>query len=122
MPRNGLLVAAEHEAAHGVCAASLGVPVVRLAVFANGGGECIRGFTTPELSAAISCAGDLWDREFSTEEYRDGSCADLSRQLQMVGVHGIWRARREAREILTARRTQVLDLGARLYRQRQLVF
>ena len=55
MPRNGLLVAAEHEAAHGVCAASLGVPVVRLAVFANGGGECIRGFTAPDLSAVISC-------------------------------------------------------------------
>jgi hypothetical protein len=48
VPRDGLLVAAEHEGAHGVCAASLGVPVVRRAVFENGG-ECIRGFTTPEL-------------------------------------------------------------------------
>jgi hypothetical protein len=122
MDRDRVLVACEHEAAHAVCAAHLGVPVARVAVYANGSGECIRGFTTPDLSAIISCGGDLWDREFSAYEYRDGACADLARQVQFVGVQGIWRARREARQILAAHRAQVLDLGGRLYREREIVF
>ena len=96
--------------------------MVRLAVFANGGGECIRGFTAPDLSAVISCGGDLWDREFSEFEYRDGACADLRRQVELVGVQGIWAARRRAREILTEHRSAVITLGARLYRDREIVF
>ena len=120
--RDPIRVAAEHEAAHAVVASSLGVTVARLVIYPNGSGECLRHRTTPRLSAVISCAGDLWDKEFSAHEYRDGACADLRRQVQFVGVEGIWAARRDARKILTERRQTVLRLGARLYRERELVF
>ena len=120
--RDPIRVAAEHEAAHGIVSAALGVTVARLVIYSNGSGECHRATCAHRTAAVISAAGDLWDSEFSVYPYRDSSCRDLQRQLQFVGVEGIWAARRDARKILTDRRQAVLKLGARLYRERELVF
>jgi hypothetical protein len=122
MARDPIRVAAEHECAHGVVAASLGVQVARLVIYPNGSGECIRAFTTPELSAVISAAGDLWDAEFSDQPYRDGACADLRRQVELVGPQGIWAARRRARQILAEHRNAVITLGGRLHKEWEIVF
>jgi hypothetical protein len=122
MGRDRVRVACQHEAAHAVTAWALGVPVVRLAVYPDGSGETIRHRTTPAAAAAISAAGDTWDREMGTEPYVDSACRDLARQVQLVGVSGIWAARRTCRQILAAHRREVLDLAGQLHRERELTF
>ena len=122
MARDPIRVACEHEAAHALAAWARGVHVARIVVHSNGSGSVTRKRTTPPTDAIISCAGDLWDREFSSAEYRDGACADLAYQVERVGVTGIWQARRTARQILSDHRRDVLNLGAQLYRERELMF
>jgi hypothetical protein len=122
MARDPIRVACEHESAHAVVAFELGAHVARIVVHPHGGGSVTRLRVTPTENAVISCAGDLWDREYSTAEYRDGACTDLAYQVQQVGAAGIWQARRTARQILTERRRDVLDLAGQLYLERELVF
>ena len=81
-----------------------------------------QGYLSDAETAIYSAAGDLWDAEFSAHDYVDGACFDLRYQVSMIGERGIWQARRTARRILTERRRDVLDLAARLHRERQLVF
>jgi hypothetical protein len=122
MARDPIRVACEHESAHAVTAWALGAHVARVVVHPHGGGSVTRLRVTPAENAVISSAGDLWDREYSMAEYRDGACADLAYQVEQVGTAGIWQARRTARQILTAHRRGVLDLADRLYLERELVF
>jgi hypothetical protein len=105
VPRDGLLVAAEHEGAHGVCAVSLGVPW--------SGGPCSRMAASAfaalphlSLSAIISCAGDLWDREFSDQSYQDALARGPGPAGAVGRGGGDLAARRQARRILTARGTR----------------
>ena len=113
----------EHEAAHAVAGLELGAGLAHIVVYPDGSGETVTRYGLPAAqSAIIAAAGDLWDREYSTFEYVDGSCFDLQHQVARVGVHGIWAARRSAREILTERRRDVLDLAVRLHRERRIVF
>jgi hypothetical protein len=120
VPRDGLLVAAEHEGAHGVCAVSLGVPW--------SGGPCSRMAASAfaalphlSLSAIISCAGDLWDREFSDQSYQDALARTWPGRCSWSGWRGFG-GPPPGPPHPHRPRNQVLDLSARLYRERQLVF
>jgi hypothetical protein len=102
-------IAAMHEAAHAVTAWALGVHVAAVEIFDNGSGMTTRKRTLPEVDAVISAAGDEWDRHLSPFPYEYSSCRDLNYQVERVGIHGVWAARREARLILTRRRPRSRD-------------
>ena len=112
--RDKFRVAAEHECAHAVVARRFDVHVAKIAIYANGSGVTVRKRTTPEVDAAISAAGDEWDRRFSNAPYEDGACIDLSYQLERVGIEGIWAARRTARKILGRRQDDVHRIADQL--------
>jgi hypothetical protein len=122
MARDEARAIAEHEAAHCVVAWGLGVYVASTRINPRGFGVTLIEPASRAVDAAISAGGDVWDAEFSNQPYRDGYCADLIAQLERVGASGIWRARRTARQILTARRRDVLNLAAQLHREREMTF
>jgi hypothetical protein len=122
MVRDEARAIAEHEAAHCVVAWGLGVYVASTRINPRGFGATLVEPVSPTVDAAVSAAGDTWDSEFSDQPYRDGSCGDLLAQLDLVGTSGIWHARRTARQILTSRRRDVVDLARRLRRERELTF
>jgi len=114
---------AEHEAAHAVVAAHFGHPVTRIWIGANAGATLWDSVLASNAErAAVTAAGDLWNREFGTIAYRDLSCDDLERLVRQTGVGGVWHARRLARSVLTARRRAVLALADRLERERSISF
>jgi hypothetical protein len=123
MARDPIRAVCQHESAHAICALELGAGVDRIVVRSDGTGGILTRYGLPDAQAAIySAAGDLWDREFSEYDYVDGACFDLQYQLGRVGTHGIWAARRGARQILAARRRDVLDLAGQLRQHRELTF
>ena len=115
---------AEHESAHCVLVAHFGYPVASVFVRRDGSGGTVWDAARASRAeqAAISAAGDVWDSELSDVDYRDIACEDLARLVRLVGVGGVWAARRAAREVLTARRRLVLSLADRLELDRRIVF
>jgi len=114
---------AEHEAAHAVVARYFGHPILRVRIGADDGvtvwdAELASGAER----AAVTAAGDLFNRELGTVEYQDLACDDLARLVRQVGVGGVWHARRLARSVLTARRRAVLALADRLEIERCITF
>ncbi|MCX5586037.1 hypothetical protein [Streptomyces erythrochromogenes] len=116
-------VLAEHEAAHAVVARHFGFDVVSIVI-----GEQ-RGFTEwrnvgAELwqQAAITAAGDLFNRECGSVPYINYGCGDLKRFEEEHGLARLWDANRAARSILTQRRRAILTLADRIQRERYIRF
>jgi hypothetical protein len=105
---------AEHEAAHAVVAAHYGQQVDTIRVGRADGETRYQCTATPREQAAITAAGDLFNREFGTVSYQDFGCRDLADMEREHGLGGLWRANRDAREILASQRQLVLDLADRL--------
>jgi hypothetical protein len=112
----------EHEAAHCVVAQHLGVHLDSVRIDRRGFGHTLVVPHSPEIDAAVSAAGDVWDSVFAGRAYKDGSCRDLQMALEQVGIHGMWGARRTAKKILTANREQVRQLARQLHREGEIVF
>lgn len=120
---NLLRACAEHEAAHAVVSAHYGMRVHEIRVGANGSGQTLHEVRGSALQlAAITAAGDLWNREMSTAPYTDLSCSDLAVFEREHGLNALWRAQRHARHILTLRRPAVLALASRLMDERHITF
>lgn len=115
-----LRLIAEHEAAHAVVAAHYGVKVFEVWATAARG-KTVHGDCPQHEDVAIAAAGDLWNREFGAVPYRDGSCGDLAYLERTVSAAGVWQARRDARAVLTRRRSSVLALAARIEEHGTLV-
>jgi hypothetical protein len=114
---------AEHEAAHAVVAHHFGHRVHSVRIGADDSAAvwdatCASGAER----AAVTAAGDLWNREFGTVEYHDLACDDLARLVRQVGVGGVWHTRRLARSVLTTRRRAVMALADRLEREHSISF
>ncbi|RSS50058.1 hypothetical protein [Streptomyces sp. WAC01280] len=105
---------AEHEAAHAVVAAHYGQTVDSIRVGQQQGETRYSGTATPREHAAISAAGDLFNRELGTVRYEDFGCGDLADIEREHGLHALWRANRDARAVLVGQRQLVLDLADRL--------
>jgi len=111
---------AEHEAAHAVVARHYGMTVTHIHLDRNGGYTRYHGPSTGWQEAAITAAGDLFNREYSTVPYQDGSCKDLADFEREHGLDQLWQANRAARSILTQRRRAVLALADRLMDERTI--
>ncbi|MBT2420579.1 M50 family metallopeptidase [Streptomyces sp. ISL-22] len=112
--------AAEHEAAHAICAHVLGVRVRAVEVRSNGSGRTYysrEAWGAPRQMAPTTAAGDLWEREFSILPYIDEACSDLRDFERNHGLGALWQAERTARQILTRHRADVLRLADRLERE-----
>lgn len=112
---------AEHEAAHAVVAAHYGIRVHEIRVQSRSGYTLHEGGTAPQ-EAAITAAGDTWQRSLSGLPYTDLACSDLATFERAHGLDQLWHAQRAARQILTARRDAVQRLAARLSRDRTIRF
>ncbi|MGW2292287.1 hypothetical protein [Streptomyces phaeochromogenes] len=121
---SGLLRAVcEHEAAHAVVAAHHGVRVLEVRASAQGQGfTAHEGATDPRVSAAITAAGDAWQRHLSGLPYEDLACVDLAVFEREHGLAALWGAQHEARAILTRRRAAVEALADRLARDHVVRF
>ncbi|MEU8312915.1 hypothetical protein [Micromonospora sp. NPDC049033] len=115
-----LRLVAEHEAAHAVVAAYYGVHVEQVEATAGRGRTRCGPAASPRHDAAIDAAGDVWDREFTTQPYRDAACSDLLRLERGVGAAGVWQARRDARKALTIHQTAVRRMADQLERHGRL--
>jgi len=115
---------AQHEAAHTVVAQALGVFVhsARIIDRRGFGQTLIANNQPPRISAAIDVAGDVWDKAFSDQEYRDVSCDDLRNAVEQVSEAGIWAARRRATRILDRHQDEILHLAKLLLERGTLVF
>nr|WTB31086.1 hypothetical protein OG781_17795 [Streptomyces sp. NBC_00830] len=112
---------AEHEAAHAIVALHARVPVYQVRLYANGTGWTEHGGSSvPSVEAAITAAGDLWQREYGTVPYVDLSCRDLPDFERQHGLSALWSAQRDARRILIQRRRAVLALADRLMDERTI--
>jgi len=119
--RHPLRACAEHEAAHAIVALHARIPVYEIRLYANGTGYTKHaGSTIPSVQAAITAAGDLWQREYGTVPYTDLSCADLPAFEREHGLGALWTAQRDARRILIQRRRAVLALADRLMDERTI--
>lgn len=113
---------AEHEAAHAVVARHFGMTVHSIRI------GRVRGYTEwsgPSASwqeAAITAAGDLFNREHSSVPYQDLACDDLKVFEREHGLDQLWQANRAARSILVQRRRAILTLADRIMRERTIVF
>ncbi|MEV7994930.1 hypothetical protein AB0O67_24360 [Streptomyces sp. NPDC086077] len=116
-----LRACAEHEAAHTIVALHHRVPVYDIHLRANGTGYTqISPHCAPSVTAAITSAGDLWQRELGTVPYLDLSCGDLQAMEQRHGLDALWAAERNARRVLVQRRRAVLALADRLMTERTI--
>lgn len=113
---------AEHEAAHAVVAAHYGQAVQWIRVGRDDGMTHYRGTSTPRERAAITAAGDLWNREYGTVPYVDYGCGDLADFQREHGLRALWQANRDARAALNEHLHLVTDLADTLMRQRILRF
>ncbi|MEV8307856.1 hypothetical protein AB0P36_10955 [Streptomyces flavidovirens] len=118
-----LRLVAEHEAAHAVVAATCGAHVHQVWVNARGEGRTIHSGTGSDRdAAAITAAGDVWNRHLGTVPYRDLACLDLKTFEREHGLRKLWHANQVARRILAAERQLVLDLADRLINEGAIVF
>lgn len=117
-----LRVLAEHEAAHAVVARHLGMSVFTIRVRGDRGVTEWAGAAQPWQEAAITAAGDLFNREQGTVPYQDYACSDLKRFEREHGLDQLWDAQRAARSILLMRRRAVLTLADRIMRERFITF
>lgn len=113
---------AEHEAAHAVVARHFGLDVTQIVIGNHSGRTAYRGLSEPWQEAAITAAGDLFNRELGTVPYADYGCADLRDLEREHGLDRLWDANRAARGILTQRRQAVLLLADRVQRERHITF
>ncbi|SFO14491.1 hypothetical protein SAMN04489713_104264 [Actinomadura madurae] len=112
---------AAHEAAHAVVAAHYGVPVLRVVAGERSGFTEREDVGTTAQAAAITAAGEVGQR-LAGGRFFDLACGDLADFEARFGLGRLWRAQRDAREILTARRAAWLDLAAWLVRERRIEF
>lgn len=118
----GLRVLAEHEAAHAVVARHFGMTVLDIRVRGQRGYTRWEGDSPQWQEAAITAAGDLFNREQGTVPYQDYACRDLKVFEREHGLDQLWQAQRAARSILTQRRRAVLTLADRIMRERFITF
>lgn len=117
-----LRLLAEHEAAHAVVARHFGFTVFSVRVHGDRGYTEWTGAAQPWQSAAITAAGDLFNREQGTVPYRDYACSDLQTFEREHGLDKLWDANRAARSILIQRRRAILTLADRIMRERFITF
>jgi hypothetical protein len=110
-------ILAEHEAAHAVVARHFGFHVVEIHVGPTRGRTCWYGPAAQWQEAAITAAGDLFNREQGTVPYQDYGCHDLKEFERDHGLAKLWDAQRAARSILVQRRRAVLTLADQLMSQ-----
>ncbi|MGW2040496.1 hypothetical protein [Streptomyces virginiae] len=122
MRRGASRVLAEHEAAHAVVARHFGLDVLDIVIGDRSGRTVYRGLSETWQEAAITAAGDLFNREFGTVPYLDYGCGDLRDLEREHGLDRLWDANRAARGILTQRRQAVLLLADRVQRERHITF
>ncbi|MEV8554835.1 hypothetical protein AB0L04_34145 [Streptomyces glaucescens] len=116
-----LRACAEHEAAHAIVALHHRVPVYDIHLRSNGTGYTTRSaHCARPVSAAITAAGDLWQREYGTVPYIDLACDDLRTMEREHGFGSLWSAERDARRILVQRRSAILALADRLMTERTI--
>lgn len=115
-----LRVLAEHEAAHAVVARHFGMTVTEIHVGPTRGRTCWYGDAAQWQEAAITAAGDLFNREQGSVPYQDFGCSDLRAFERDHGLDQLWQAQRAARSILIQRRRAVLALADRLMRERTI--
>lgn len=115
-----LRVLAEHEAAHAVVARHFGFDVTEIVVGRTSGHTSWYGPSAKWQEAAITAAGDLFNRELGTVPYVDYACHDLQRFERSHGLSALFNANRAARSILKQRRRAVLVLADRLMRERTI--
>jgi hypothetical protein len=120
---SGLRQVAEHEAAHAVVAAHFGSRVREVVIQSADRGYTLHGLVTdPEQAAAITVAGDVYNRQLGSVPYRDLACADLAAFERTHGLGKLWAAERAALEVLTFRRAAVIALADRLVREGAITF
>lgn len=113
---------AEHEAAHAVVARHFGFTIVDIRLGRVSGYTRWQGNAAAWQQAAITAAGDLFNREQGTVPYADLACSDLQVFEREHGLHRLWDANRAARSILIQRRRAVLTLADQLMRQPYMQF
>lgn len=113
---------AEHEAAHAVVARHYGMTVHNIRIGRVSGYTEWSGPSVGWQEAAITAAGDLFNREQGSVPYRDYGCGDLKRFEREHGLSQLWDANRAARSILIQRRRAVLTLADRIMRERYITF
>ncbi|WP_236244517.1 M50 family metallopeptidase [Streptomyces sp. CC210A] len=120
---NRVRLVAEHEAAHAIAAAALGVHVDGITIDARGNGATLHhGAPDTHTAAVITAAGDVWNRHLGTVPYEDLACDDLARFEREHGLSRLWSANHEAQQILRQHRRLVLDLASRLVTARSIRF
>jgi hypothetical protein len=117
-----LRLVAEHEAAHAVVAAHFGSRLHRIVVRDTDGYTLHSGPTEPTWQAAITAAGDAYNRKLSSVPYVDLGCDDLARFERVHGLGRLWHAERLALDVLTTRRAAVTALADRLERERVITW
>ncbi len=110
-----------HEAAHAIVAAHFGLRVHEVRVGERDGATVYSDNGTALQQATVTAAGEVGQR-LIPGEYRDLACVDLAVFEQEHGLGLLWRARRDARAILTARRGAFVALARRLDRERHVRF
>ncbi|MDX3581996.1 hypothetical protein [Streptomyces europaeiscabiei] len=118
-----LRLVAEHEAAHVVVAAALGVTVRRAVINTLGQGRTLHdGTDSTADAAAITAAGDVWNQRLGVVPYQDLACLDLQTFEREHGLGKLWQANRTAHRILSEERSLVLALAERLVGERDITF
>ncbi len=110
-----------HEAAHAVVARHFGMVVHEIRLGQRDGATTHDGNGTALQLATVTAAGEV-GQKLIPGEYRDLACADLAAFEQEHGLSLLWRAQRDARSILTARRGAFVALAQRLDRERLIRF
>lgn len=105
---------AAHEAAHAVVASHFGLRVHEIRLEEYDGETVYDGSGGTRLQkATVTAAGEV-GQKLIPGEYRDLACVDLAEFERDHGLGLLWRAQRDARAILTARRTALVALAQRL--------
>lgn len=109
-------LACEHEAAHAVVAAELGLTVGRVALGADGSGYTNISHTDPDTKAVVLIAPTVWVDFLRHRQYPHGDtrgCSnDVARLRASTSAFGIRIAGDRAREILQRKASTVLALAA----------
>lgn len=123
MTDDRLRAVCEHEAAHAVTAAAVGVRVVEVCVQSRARGWTLHeGASHRAAAGVITAAGDVWQRRLSALPYSDLSCDDLATFEREHGLSALWQAEHSALHILTEHRRAVEALAIRLARERHVRF
>lgn len=122
LPASQRRISAEHEAAHGIAAAALGLTVFRIDIDAWPA-YCETEEGTPAQQAVIGAAGDVWIEEVSglVLDFYDSSDGDWEKVLAIVGYEGLRAVRAEAVQLLSPRAAQVRAWADELERHGHLV-